>query len=1333
MVNYLEGVARAYAIAHGIHVPVLHAAKPVEGPVAFVAGLHPTRAHIRSTSATTSASTAAAADAARPSTLASARRSTGASLISCTTGGTARQAAGPKEAVADAPGTDADDMSESDDDDDDEAVYAVTYDDRGVNGDGDGDDDDEPGSKGTANNSSFESSLHTAITRLVFKLAAPGGFDQAFAVQPKGSTKKANGITPDWLTDQFWVVSPPPRLPAVPASAPASNSATGGAAAAATTPGASGTCTTWQLITNAMGWASVRTQAGFLADLHGLTEALRVPADLHQQQVGGPSKVPAVFLPGGQSIQYITECLVKLAGCRVLSRARACAKRLHAISTVLFFEWVADAACHVGELAICATTTLAAASAALNVGGGVKKATDLLVADTPECKAFRRNVSVATCLAAHRADLLSGVAAGVMDIDTVDGVASLVSYLHCQLATLQEKRRAQQVAGNLLTSKATRLDAALAALMEKRDVWATVLPPPTEPLRVLHCPVDWGRFHGLVGAATGSYGQPGSIAEFSVYRDVKGEKCVASRYALLEAVLTTEEVDRVTAQHGDCISFTTNGLTLNLRVQRATPSTPSTSTPVVPSTSKLGAGALTRGPEADGIDASARLRHEPRPVLAPTCALANVQTMTTTARNLLGDDPLTRFPFLDVGAAVFAECNGDFTALSPERRLHVGDIALVCAGIDPTRPGRYSESTLRYPLAQGPCPAAGRQRHLWLLAVLRAHDERFQAACDPGLSAPLTFVNTARVHDAFTRSANKQPLPDNGKRRFQVKQIETFRPRAQKGCVHRVYVSLAVLKNAVEVVNRPGDPWRRFGPVVTRPPAGNTAAGLCPGQAQLEIGDHILRVHNHTLLATKQAEAIRRWHDVMALVTTMHAGPPQGRRLFEVDLCRPAVAPAGASGPRPAVGRPEAHAAPAPTPGQYEKVSAGDADGQQRPAVSPTSAGRLQHEPPMTPGATTSTAFDSSQNVGLALSAGAVKAALGVDAAAEQAQLDGRALWPNPAWAMATRQAHIAHLQEMLNGGPYPLSPPEWAVATRKLNDTRAAIAAQLDLHLMTKYNTDIQAAQLAACAGVPMGAASAALAVAVAGADLVFRQFYRPSRVRAAAESGRRHARLIDRTVEQSVAFINGGRKRRGGLYNGATGRNEVHDGNHADDGADGTFDQDGHDSGLAERMLDAGPAASTAEPPGLQPQRVGVVVVGDWVVTKKPGGSFAFQAYLKQLARHVIVLIGSENCTSKLCCACGDETGHPLKRITPKFDQRRLDRGTTVCTNYDCPSRGKFLNRDLQGATNIGCRFLLNVWGGGQLGTCMPGVRAVVGSVGVGWLFRCFFFRVVFYFIFY
>jgi hypothetical protein len=844
MVNYVDGVARAYGVAHDIFVPVLHAEKKVEGPAVLVTGLHPTTAQGRAATSTTG--TASAASAKRPSTsLASGKR--GGASVNSATGG-ARP--GPRAAVVDvAPGAalaDDVDMSDSDDEyDDDEAVYAMSYnndDVDGVDDDTDNNDDATDSKEKTANNTTFESCLHKAITRLIFKMAAVG-FAEAFVVEPKGSTRNANGITPAWLTDQFWVMSKP-RPPAPGASPPSSSTA--GPGAAATTPAASsGVCTTWQLITRAMDWASVSTQAGFLADLAGFREALRVPQDLRGLQVGDPSKVPDVFLPGGHSIQYITECLVKLAGCRVLARARACAKRLQPISTVLFFEWAAEQACGKGELAICATTTLQAASSALNVGGGVKQATDLLVADTPECKAFRRNVSVATCLAAHRAELLSGIEAGVMDVDTVDGVASLVSYLQCHLATLQEKRRARQVAGSLLTKTSTRLDAALAVLMEKRDVWGTVVPPPTEALRVLHCPIDWARWHGLVGAAMGSYGQRGSTTESSVYNNVGGEKCAAVRFALLEAVLTTEEVDRVMARGGSCIGFTTNGLTVNLRVQRTVATDKSAS-----STALVGAktaAPTSRGPAVDGAGACAHTG----PALDQSCALANVRTMTPAARTLLGDGALTRIPFVAVGATVFAKCNGDFTALTLAQRLHVGDIALVCAGVDPTRPGRYSETMLRYPLAQGPSPPATRQRHIWLLACLREHDRRFAVSCDPGISSPLCFVDTALVHDAVTRNANRERRRDGDKRRYHMKQVETYRPRAQKGCIHRAYVPLSVLADAVDVVRRPGDPWRRFGPVVARAPRGNTAARLPPDQAQQQLvqGDHILRVHNHSLLA----------------------------------------------------------------------------------------------------------------------------------------------------------------------------------------------------------------------------------------------------------------------------------------------------------------------------------------------------------------------------------------------------------------------------------------------------------------------------------------------------
>jgi hypothetical protein len=795
MVNYLEGVARAYANKHGIRVPVLHAGKKVIGPEAFSDGLQaPPVARDHSADV----STKAAAAAARPSPTASAKSAVKTSTGAGRPRGAGARVTGPRVAAVrqrvDAGATvdsiDEDDYDYSDDDEDEAAVYAMTYDDNdghANNGDGDGDGGNDDDQKGSAYNTSFESNLHQCITRLVFKLAEVG-FDETFAVAAAADVKDKKGsagVVPAWLTKQFWVIS---------------SEATSGAAVT----------TVWLLIRDSMAWAKVREQQGFMKNLTGFTEALREPEELHglHVQAAGMQLPRRVLLPRGHSIQQITQSLVKLAGCRVLARAKSCAKRLQTLKTVHFFEWLSVSACEMGDLAVCATTALAAASAALNVGGGVKRVTDLLAAETDECRAFRRNPSVRTCLAAHNDELRRAVAAvttaGHVVNDTVDGVACLVSCLLGEIAALQETLRTRRVAE---LTKSTRLDAALAVLMEKRDAtWGrTVLPPPTEALKVLHAPVDWARIHGLCSEVLASRGgvydgQLGCQSDVVYDKRVNG---VLARTAVLECILSTEEVDRVMARGGSCIGFSSDGLTLNLRVERTVPATTASASS---STALVGAKSAALPRAGPGVDGAGVCAHT-GPALDQTCALANVRTMTPAARTLLGDGALTRIPFVAVGATVFAKCNGDFTALTLAQRLHVGDIALVCAGVDPTRPGRYSETMLRYPLAQGPSPPATRQRHIWLLACLREHDRRFAVSCDPGISSPLCFVDTALVHDAVTRTANRERRRDGDKRRYHMKQVETYRPRAQRGCIHRAYVPLSVLADAVDVVRRPGDPW----------------------------------------------------------------------------------------------------------------------------------------------------------------------------------------------------------------------------------------------------------------------------------------------------------------------------------------------------------------------------------------------------------------------------------------------------------------------------------------------------------------------------------------------
>ena len=113
-------------------------------------------------------------------------------------------------------------------------------------------------------------------------------------------------------------------------------------------------------------------------------------------------------------------------------------------------------------------------------------------------------------------------------------------------------------------------------------------------------------------------------------------------------------------------------------------------------------------------------------------------------------------------------------------------------------------------------------------------------------------------------------------------------------------------------------------------------------------------------------------------------------------------------------------------------------------------------------------------------------------------------------------------------------------------------------------------------------------------------------------------------------------------------------------------------------------------------EPARPAVLIVGDWVLSRKAQGAFAFKRLLRRLAKKLIVIVVCEFRTSCLCHFCGSGVQHP------KAGKSRGDiRGTVHCNDTNCASRGLFKNRDTAAACNIGCRFIFDFFLGGFLGS--------------------------------
>ena len=113
-------------------------------------------------------------------------------------------------------------------------------------------------------------------------------------------------------------------------------------------------------------------------------------------------------------------------------------------------------------------------------------------------------------------------------------------------------------------------------------------------------------------------------------------------------------------------------------------------------------------------------------------------------------------------------------------------------------------------------------------------------------------------------------------------------------------------------------------------------------------------------------------------------------------------------------------------------------------------------------------------------------------------------------------------------------------------------------------------------------------------------------------------------------------------------------------------------------------------------------LLVVGNWVWTRKKSGNFPFKEFFRLLAKAgrdprfsgLTVVMAGEYHTSKVCFFCGRKNLHPAKQ------NGYPNRGVKHCQHEQCPSLDRFIDRDEQGALNILARFVMRFVGGAYVG---------------------------------
>jgi hypothetical protein len=111
-------------------------------------------------------------------------------------------------------------------------------------------------------------------------------------------------------------------------------------------------------------------------------------------------------------------------------------------------------------------------------------------------------------------------------------------------------------------------------------------------------------------------------------------------------------------------------------------------------------------------------------------------------------------------------------------------------------------------------------------------------------------------------------------------------------------------------------------------------------------------------------------------------------------------------------------------------------------------------------------------------------------------------------------------------------------------------------------------------------------------------------------------------------------------------------------------------------------------------------IIYLGAWYKQAK-NGDFALQRFVAELAKHAVVVEANEMRTTLLCGHCGSVAEHPRTGGGAKGRGRnRAFKGTVVCRNRFCASKGRLWGRDTQSAANITNRFFVDFLIGGELG---------------------------------
>ena len=113
-------------------------------------------------------------------------------------------------------------------------------------------------------------------------------------------------------------------------------------------------------------------------------------------------------------------------------------------------------------------------------------------------------------------------------------------------------------------------------------------------------------------------------------------------------------------------------------------------------------------------------------------------------------------------------------------------------------------------------------------------------------------------------------------------------------------------------------------------------------------------------------------------------------------------------------------------------------------------------------------------------------------------------------------------------------------------------------------------------------------------------------------------------------------------------------------------------------------------------------LLVVGNWVWTRKKSGVFPFKDFFLLLSKTsrnprfagLTIVMAGEHHTSKVCFFCGRKNMHPDKQ------NGHANRGVKHCQHDQCPSLDRFIDRDEQGALNILARFIMRFVGGAYVG---------------------------------